>query len=95
MRAYNSDIAIEVNIRIMRAFVMMRTAIAEYSSLNKEIAELWKQVKILELQDKENISVVQKDLAEIYQAIDELTEQKALYDKPRRPIGFGVKYDDV
>jgi hypothetical protein len=91
----NSDIAIEVNIRIMRAFVMMRTAIAEYSSLNKEIAELWKQVKILELQDKENLSTLQKDLAEIYQAIAELTEQKALYDQTRRPIGFDVNYDDV
>ncbi|GHV35864.1 hypothetical protein FACS1894178_6330 [Bacteroidia bacterium] len=91
----HTPIAVEVNIRIMRAFVMMRTAIAEYSSLNKEIAELWQQVKILELQDKENLSAIQKDLAEIYQVIAELTEQKALYDKPRRPIGFGVKYDDV
>jgi hypothetical protein len=90
----HTPVAVEVNIRIMRAFVIMRTAIAEYSSINKEIAELWKQVKILELQDKGNLSAVQQDLAEIYQAISELTEQKALYDQPRRPIGFEVKYDE-
>ena len=91
----NSDMAIDVNIRIMRAFVIMRMALAEYSSTSREIAELWKKVKMLELQDEENIKAVnelsedtQKSLDDIYWAFAQFVEKKKMEEKPRRPVGF-------
>ena len=91
----NSDIAIEVNIRIMRAFVAMRMVLAEYSSTSREIAELWKKIKMLELQDEENLKAVnelsedtQKSFDDIYLAFAQFVEKKKNEEKPRKPVGF-------
>ena len=41
----NSDRAIEVNIRIMRAFVQLRHIAIEHAELKREVAELRKQTE--------------------------------------------------
>jgi hypothetical protein len=95
----NSDIAIEVNINIMRAFVAIRTYLNEYASTSKEIARIWERVKALEKTSEENLKAI-NDLSEdtgrnfddIYIALSELAnKQKAINEvsgRPRRPIGY-------
>jgi hypothetical protein len=95
----NSDMAIEVNISIMRAFVAVRTYLNEYASTSKEIARIWEHVKALEEISEENIKAI-NDLSEdtgrnfddIYIALSELAnKQKTINEassKPRRPIGY-------
>ena len=74
-----SQTAIDVNISIMRAFVLMRQMIVGYEDLLKRIEEL-------------EVST-DTQFNEIYQALTELMNRKALDDKPRRPIGFNVEKD--
>ena len=74
-----SQTAIEVNISIMRAFVLMRQMIVGYEELLKRIEEL-------------EVST-DTQFNEIYQALTELMSRKALEDKPRRPIGYNVERD--
>lgn len=97
----NSEIAIEVNIRIMRVFVEMRKTISAYSNASSEIAELWKRVKMLELQDEETLKAIndlsedtQNTLDDIYIAIAHLAEKKKMENKPRTPIGFIIQQEE-
>lgn len=89
----NSDLAIEVNINIMRAFVA-RAPVVDLATSNP-VHELQREVKEL----KEYIEEVFADyndinddtrmqLELINQTLAELQAQKALADKPRNPIGF-------
>lgn len=72
-----SQTAIDVNISIMRAFVLMRQMVIGYEELLKRIEEL-------------EIST-DAQFNEIYQAITQLLSQSQ-EPKERRPIGF-VQYD--
>ena len=74
-----SQTAIDVNISIMRAFVLMRQMIVGYEDLLKQIEEL-------------EVST-DTQFNEIYQAFTELMNRKVLEDKPRRPIGFNIEKD--
>ena len=77
----NSDIAIDTNIKIMRAFVAVRHFVLQQSETSKEIEELWKAINDL---SEDN----QKEFDDIYLALAELaTKQKSL-SKPRNPIGY-------
>ncbi len=80
-----SDIAIKVNISIMRAFVVIRNAMIMQISVSKEIEELWKAINDLS-EDNRN------ELDDIYLAIAELSaKQKNLNEKAnhlRKPIGY-------
>jgi hypothetical protein len=69
-----SKIAIQMNIAIMRAFVLMRQMISGYEELRKRIEEM-------------EISTDVK-FSDIYQVLTELTAKKVLEEKPRRPVGF-------
>jgi len=70
----NSDIAISVNIGIMRAFVVLRQYALGYAELNQKI---------------ENYMIESNmQFNEIYQAIEVLAEQKKELDMPRNPIGY-------
>ena len=69
----NSDVAINVNINIMRAFVMMRQYALNYQDL---------AVKISALEQNYN-----KQFADVYEALDYLTNEKAI-DEDRPAIGF-------
>jgi hypothetical protein len=72
----NSDIAIEVNIRIIRVFTKMREYALTHKDILMNLSELKKQVKG-NSKDIENIFLVLKDLL-----------QKQASSKPRTKIGF-------
>lgn len=91
----NSDIAIEVNISIMRAFVVIRRSLLGYP-VSKEIENLKKRIHVLEDQAKETLKVI-SDLSEdnqsafddIYMALTQLAQKKNQQEnKPRNPVGF-------
>jgi flagellar capping protein FliD len=81
----NSKTAIQINMGIMRAFVAVRTYIAQHASLSKEIEDLWKAINDL---SEEN----QKEFDDIYLALSELAaKQKQINQSastPKRAIGF-------
>ncbi|MCI1720209.1 MAG: ORF6N domain-containing protein [Bacteroidales bacterium] len=88
-----SDIAIQVNIQIMRAFVQMRNYLATTANLTAELEELKKKLTMLERSDSNNqlaISKISKDIDNIYLAIAALsvTAPSAPKPKPNNPIGF-------
>jgi hypothetical protein len=69
-----SPTAIQVNISIMRAFVLMRQMVVGYEELRKRIEQL-----------EINTDV---QFLEIYQALTELVSKKEEENKPRRPVGY-------
>lgn len=84
-----SPLAIQVNISIMRAFVVMRQYLISNTPA-KELEELQKQVKYLQ-EDVESLNKDQegyeKQFDEIYLAIAELSVRNKTL-RPRKPIGF-------
>ena len=72
----NSDKALDVNISIMRAFVLLRQHLSDYNDLKKQISELEKEmnVKFKDIHQALNY-LLQKDKAETKQ-------------KNREKIGF-------
>jgi phage regulator Rha-like protein len=72
----NSQKAIEMNIQIVRAFVVLRQYALGYAELNRKL---------------ENFMVdTNMQFNEVYQALTELAEHKKELEKPRNPIGFIV-----
>ena len=96
----NSDIAINANISIMRAFVAMRNYITTSTQITTELSEIRAQLKLLERVDEENLEAV-NDLSEdiraeidnLYQAIAELSLKSIEHEKPRNKIGFKTSYE--
>ena len=91
----NSDVAIDVSIKIMRAFVAMRQFIIENASKFKEIEDLRNRVKLLEEYNEDILKVVndlsedtQNSFDDIYIALSEMASKQKKIDKPRNPIGF-------
>jgi phage regulator Rha-like protein len=95
-----SEKAVKISIRIVRAFVAMRTYLITQSSLSSEIKELWYRVKALEEQGEENLKAInelseenQKEFDDIYLALSELAaKQKKITqtsNATKRIIGFG------
>ena len=89
----NSDIAIQVNINIMRAFVAVRQMLANppvdrLGNIEKEVKELKEYIEevFADYNDINDDTRMQLEL--INQTLAELQAQKALADKPRNPIGF-------
>lgn len=72
-----SKVAIEVNISIMRAFVLMRQMVIGYEELLRRIEELE--------------ASTDAQFNELYQALTQLLSQSK-QQKERRPVGF-VTYD--
>ena len=89
----NSDIAICVNINIMRAFVAVRQMIAfpqndALAVLKNEVNELREYIEEV-LADQNDINEdMSMQLELINETLAELQAQKRLSDKPRRPIGY-------
>ena len=73
-----SEIAIEVNISIMRAFVKIREFSSAYAELNQKLETFMIETNI--------------QFNDIYQALTELASKKESEDKPRKRVGF-VKED--
>jgi hypothetical protein len=70
----NSDIAIEMNIAIMRAFVALRQYALGYAELNRKLEEF--------------MLTTNMQFSEIYQALTELAVHRQTGDNPRKRIGF-------
>ena len=91
----NSDIAINANITIMRAFVAMRNYITTSTQITAELAEIRAKLQLLERNDEDNLEAI-NDLSEdmrseidnLYQAIAELSLKSVETEKPRAKIGF-------
>jgi hypothetical protein len=95
----NSPYAIDVNIKIIRAFVAVRNYLMHHASASEEIKALKERVNALEDMSEENLKAI-NDLSEdtehhlddIYIALSELADrQKAINEtanKPRRPVGY-------
>ena len=89
----NSDIAIQVNINIMRAFVAVRQMISlppsnTLTELQQEVADLKIYIEEV-LSDQNDINeetAMQLEL--INQSLAELQMKRLREEKPRRPIGF-------
>ena len=94
----NSDIAIDVNISIMRAFVAIRRMAASLPSSAADVAQLRKDFEELKL-DIEDLMSDQNDINEDTRMQLELINQslaalQSTQRKPRRPIiGFNVPND--
>ena len=78
-----SDIAIEVNISIMRAFVAMRQYRLN-STPSPLLKELKDRIEALEDITEEN----EEKFDEIYLALAQLAQKNKQNNKPRNPIGF-------
>ena len=91
----NSDIAINANITIMRAFVAMRNYITTSTQITAELTEIRAKLQLLERNDEDNLEAI-NDLSEdmrseidnLYQAIAELSLRSVETEKPRAKIGF-------
>ena len=103
----NSDVAIQVNINIMRAFVVMRNRISVLSTINFKMDSITRQINQLN-KDMEEILHVQNDINEMQEqtnqdvnmqleliniSLAELqsTVNQSTTDAPSHPIGFRVK----
>ena len=89
----NSDIAIQVNINIMRAFVAIRQLIANppvdrVGELEKQMKELkdYMEEVFADYNDINDDTRMQLEL--INQTLAELQSRKKIEEKPRNPIGF-------
>ena len=97
-----SDIAIEANIAIMRAFVQVRQYLLAAATVSSELKELRAKVDLLQQQQEENLGAV-NDLSEdvrgeidnLYLAIAELsTRWVEKKNEPRPKIGFQQNIDN-
>jgi hypothetical protein len=81
----NSDIAIDINIKIMRAFVAIRQYVLNYAELKHELNNFML---------KTNIRLDDNDVRanEISALLNELLAHKKELEKPRTPIGFRTSY---
>ena len=89
----NSDIAIEVNRAIMRAFVAIRQGLPKVSN-HKELEELKARIKELEEASEETMAAIndlsedtRRELDDIYKALSEMAvKQKKQQERPQ--IGY-------
>jgi len=77
----NSDIAINTNILVMRAFVIVRQYALNYAELNQKIEKFIQET---------NVRFDDNDMKtnEIFELLKELLAHKKELEKPRNPIGF-------
>ena len=99
-----SEIAIQMNINIMRAFVLMRQALSEMSATNLRVEQLSRRMDNLNhyvndiLRDQNDINeatalqidLIQDSLAELHAEKTERDEENT-----RRRIGFRVEKDET
>jgi len=84
----NSDIAINTNIVIMRAFVMLRQYALNYADLNQKIEKFIQET---------NVKFDDNDVRtnEIFALLKELLEHKKELEKPSNPIGFRTSANSI
>jgi len=98
----HSDVAIDANIAIMRAFVQVRQYLLTTASMSSELKELRAKVDLLAMQQEENLGAVNdlsedvgKDIDNLYLAIGELSSRmEEKKREPRSKIGFKRSDED-
>lgn len=94
-----STYAIGVNIRIMRAFVVMRNYVMSTKLIESELAELRAKLILLEERSEENLEAVndlsedvRKEIDSIYDALAALSVKvdPPKVESPRNKIGFKI-----
>ena len=90
----NSDVAISVNIQIMRAFVAIRQGLLQVNT-SKELEELKARVKVLEESSEDILGAVndlseetRKELDDIYLALSQMAAKQKQISQPLNPIGY-------
>ena len=73
----NSPKAIQINIQIVRAFIVLRQYALGYAELNKKLEMFMLETNI--------------QFNDIYQVLTELASKKKLEEKPRNPVGYEKK----
>ena len=73
----NSPKAIQINIQIVRAFILLRQYALGYAELNKKLEMFMLETNI--------------QFNDIYQALTELASKKQLEEKPRNRVGYEKK----
>ncbi len=73
----NSPKAIEINIQIVRAFVVLRQYALGFAELNAKMESFMIETNM--------------QFNDIYQALTEMASQKELDNKPRNPVGYKLK----
>ena len=81
----NSDTAIDINRKIMRAFVAIRQYLMEYVELKHEFTDFKRETNTR--LDKNDVKV-----DEVFMMLTKLLEHKKETDQPRTPIGFKTSY---
>ena len=96
-----SEVAVEANRAIMRAFVAMRHYITTTSTVTAEIAEIRAKLALLERNDEDNAEAIndlsediRKELDALYNAIGALSVKPQQVEPPRRPIGYKRQEDE-
>lgn len=89
----NSDLAIEINIQIIRAFIAVRQLISNppidrVGRLESEIKELKDYIEEVFADYNDINEDTRMQLELINQTLAELQAKKKAEDKPRNPIGF-------
>jgi hypothetical protein len=87
----NSDVAINVNIQIMRAFVQMRQYALSQFSTNNRVEEIYKTLMLHIENTDYKLSEHDQAISQIIHALNNLIEQPP---KKKRPIGFIQQYED-
>jgi hypothetical protein len=77
----NSDTAIDINRKIMRAFVMLRQYVLNYSELKHELDNFMRETN--DKFDKNDMK-----FEALFELFDEYIAYKKELEKPRNPIGF-------
>lgn len=89
-----SPVAVQVNITIMRAFVVMRQYVLNSANTQKELEELKEKVRLL-CEDVESLNkdheTYEEQFDDIYLALTQLASKQEKINKPRNPIGFNVE----
>ena len=93
-----SEVAINVNIKIMRSFVYLRKNILSTQIVSAELAALKSRLELLEKNNEDNLGAindlsedVSREIDNIYMAIAALSarsSQQPSPDKPIKKIGF-------
>ena len=96
----NSDIAINVNITIMRTFVSIRKHLYMTQQFNSELESIKAKLELLERNDEDNLEAIndlsedmRKEIDTIYQAIAALSVKVSSGNTPRPKIGFKTQND--
>ena len=95
-----SDTAIEINIRIIRAFVSIRNHIYTVNQFSSELEAIKSKLELLERNDEDNLEAIndlsedmRKEINTIYQAIAALSVKEQSDASTRPKIGFKTQND--